>query len=68
MKLIERDWNEYLGQYENTWLADNEDDIAADFDPEGAIGSMIIVIATENVFIKNTEGKWQKSGTNEVIE
>jgi hypothetical protein len=68
MKLIERDWNEYLGKYENTWLANDESGVTADFDQEGAIGSMIIVIATENVFIKNTEGKWQKSGTNEVIE
>ena len=51
----------------HTWLADTTADITADFDKQGAIGSMIIVIETKDIFIKNNDGKWQKFGTNEVI-
>jgi hypothetical protein len=67
MKLIDREWNGCLNKYENTWLADDESSISADFDPDGAEGSVILVIATEETYMKNTTGKWQKMGTTEVI-
>lgn len=67
MKLIEREWNIILNKYINVWLADNEDGIVADFDPEGAEGSTIIVISTASTWMKNVEGKWQKVGTEEVV-
>jgi hypothetical protein len=67
MKLIDRKWNPVLGKYENTWLADDESGITADFDTESAEGSVILVISTEATWMKNTSGKWQKSGTTEVI-
>jgi hypothetical protein len=51
----------------NMWLANEDSDIAADFDPDGAEGSMILVIASQSTYIKNTEGKWQKYGSTEVI-
>ena len=68
MKLINRDWSACMCKYMNMWLADEESQITADFDPEGAEGSTIIVIATESTYMKNTQGKWQKCGTTEVIE
>jgi hypothetical protein len=67
MKLINREWNAYLGKYQNMWLADDETNITANFDPDGAEGSMIIVIATESTYMKNTSGQWQKCGSTEVI-
>ena len=67
MKLIGRKWNAYLSKYENTWLADDESGITADFDPDSAEGSIILVIATEATYMKNTQGKWQMSGSTEVI-
>lgn len=67
MKLINREWNTCLGKYQNMWLADDTSDITADFDPDGAEGSTIIVIATEETYMKNTSGKWQKCGSTEVI-
>ena len=67
MKLIEKRWNCCLAQYEHTWLADDESALTADFDPDSAVGSIVMVIATESVWIKNTDGKWQKPGTTEVL-
>lgn len=67
MKLIDREWNAFLNKYMNMWLANEDSDIAADFDPEGAEGSMILVIASQSTYMKNTEGKWQKYGSTEVI-
>jgi hypothetical protein len=54
-------------RYLHTWLADSAAEVTADFDAQGATGSMIIVIETKDIYIKNSEGKWQKFGTNEVI-
>lgn len=68
MKRIGRRWNAYLDKYEDTWLADDESAITADFAPECAEGSIIMVISTESTWMKNTSGKWQKCGTTEVIE
>lgn len=68
MKMIERRWNCCLAQYENTWLADDESELTAGFDPDGAVGSVVLVISTESTWMKNTQGKWQKMGTTEVIE
>lgn len=68
MKLIDRKWNAFAGKYENTWLADDETGITAGFDPDGAEGSIILVISTETTYMKNTQGKWQKCGCTEVIE
>jgi hypothetical protein len=67
MKLINREWNTYLGKYQNMWLADDVSQIAADFDPDGAEGSVIIVIATESTYMKNSAGLWQRCGSTEVI-
>lgn len=67
MKLINREWNPYLGKYQNMWLADDESSLVADFDPEGAEGSVVIVIAADATYMKNTEGKWQICGGTEVI-
>ena len=44
-----------------------ETGITADFDAEGAEGSIILVISTEATYMKNTQGKWQKCGSTEVI-
>lgn len=66
MKLIDRDWNPYLNKYQNMWLADDETGIAADFDRDGAEGSVIMVISTQATWMKNSKGKWQKCGSNEV--
>lgn len=67
MKLIDREWNPYLNKYQNMWLADDESGIVADFDPEGAEGSAIMVISTQTTWMKNSQGKWQKCGTSEVV-
>lgn len=66
MKLIEQNWNPHLEKYENTWLADTDAEITADFDQDSAEGSTIVVISTKSVWVKNTKGKWQKCGTTEV--
>ena len=68
MKLIDRDWNPHLNKYQNMWLADDESGITADFDPDGAEGSVIMVISTKATWMKNSKCKWQKCGTSEVIE
>jgi hypothetical protein len=67
MKLIANDYNRGQDDEIRTWLADNATEISANFDAESASGSMIIVIETKDIYIKNSEGKWQKFGTNEVI-
>ena len=67
MKLINREWNAYLGKYQNMWLADDETGLSADFDPDGAEGSTVIVSATDATYMKNTEGKGQICGSREVI-
>lgn len=67
MKLIDHEWNETLNKRTNTWLANDESQITAGFDPECAEGSVILVISTNATFIKNADGKWQKVGTTEVI-
>lgn len=67
MKLINHEYNAYQGKCTNTWLTNSAEAITADFDSESATGSMIIVISTKDVYIKNTEGQWQKYGTTEVI-
>lgn len=65
IKLIERKLSAGL-KYECTYLCNNANEIAADFATECAIGSTILCV-TGDVFIKNTEGKWQKFNTSEVI-
>jgi hypothetical protein len=67
MKLLDQTWNTYLGKFDRTWLADSELDIPAGFDPESAEGSIILVILPQVVYIKNSQGKWQKMGTSEVL-
>ena len=66
MKLVEREWNEYLNKYENVWLANDETGINKDFDCDSAEGSIIMVISNKSVWIKNADCKWQKCGTTEV--
>ena len=67
MKLINQIWNPHLEKYERTWLADTEAEVKVGFDPDSAEGSTIVVISTSSVWMKNTKGKWQKTGTTEVI-
>lgn len=67
LKLVESTFNWILNGYIKTWLADSLDDVSSDFDPESVAGSSIVVIETKEVFVKNTEGKWQKFGTSEVL-
>lgn len=67
MKLIDREWNAYLSKYVNMWLADDESAITPGFDPDSAEGSVILVISTQVNWMKNSQGKWQKYGTTEVI-
>lgn len=67
MKLIKSKLNICLGKYEKTYLADTEDELTADFDPNCAEGSIILVISTEATYMKNTKGQWQKCGTTEVV-
>lgn len=55
------------GAWKRTWYADHEADIAADHDTESAPGSLILAIDTGNVFVKNSQKKWQKVGSAEVI-
>jgi hypothetical protein len=50
-----------------TVLADAASEVTANLYPECAIGSTILCVATKDIFIKNTEGKWQRFGTTEVI-
>ena len=67
MKLIDQKYNVHLGKYEKTWLADAVEEITADFDPDSAAGSSIMVISTGDFYMKNTVDKWQKVGTTEVV-
>ena len=67
MKLIECEWNPHLRKYTHTWIADTASELTADFDPECACGSVVLVIATGDSYMKNTADKWQKIGTTEVI-
>lgn len=67
MKLIDREYNAFQNQYTNTWMANNKSEITTDFDPEGGVGSMIIVVSAGCTYIKNADGKWQKFGSTEVI-
>ena len=67
MKLIDREWNAFLDKYTNMWLANDASEIDANFDSDGAEGSIILVISSKSTYMKNTEGKWQKYGSTEVI-
>lgn len=67
MKLISYAWEPCLGKCQNTYLADTPDEITADCFGDCGCGSMILVISTGDTYIKNTQGKWQKFGSDEVI-
>ncbi len=67
MKLIKSTWNAHQSKYERQYIANDESEITADFDPDSADGSTILCVSTGNVFIKNADSKWQKFGTTEVI-
>ena len=67
MKLIEQNWNPHLSKYEKTWLANTDDNLTANFDPDCAEGSIIMVIGSGSTYMKNADGKWQKYGTTEVL-
>lgn len=67
MKLINQTWNAFQEKYDNTWLADTESDIPSNHDTESAVGSVILVIFPQVMYMKNTAGKWQKMGTTEVL-
>lgn len=67
MELIEREWSTEQQKHVNTWLANDKSEITTDFDPEGGVGSMIIVVSAGCTYLKNADGKWQKFGSTEVI-
>lgn len=68
MVLIDRKFNAYQDKYENTYLANDAADVAvSEVDENSATGSVIMVVGSGAVYIKNTEGKWQKSGSTEVL-
>lgn len=68
MIVIEKRWNSLLQAHELTYLANTAADVViGDLDPNCAAGSVILVIETEDAYMKNTQGKWQKLGTTEVI-
>ena len=67
MKLIEQNWNPHLNKYDKTYLANTEDVLSADFDPDCSEGSIIMVIDSGSTYVKNADGKWQKYGTTEVL-
>lgn len=67
MKLIIMEWNPTLDGYQKSWLADNESQVTASFDPDSTPGSTIYVISTKNVYVKNTNGRWQKAGTTSEV-
>ena len=66
MQLIDRKWNSMQSKWEYTYLANSESDVTVP-DDDAAIGSQILVIGSGAMYIKNTEGEWQKNGTDEVI-
>lgn len=66
MKLLDSDWNPHLNKYQNVWLFDNDTGITADFDPDSAEGSVIMVISTRETWIKNSQAKWQRCGSSDV--
>lgn len=68
MKLINCKWNVCEQKHEHTWLSDNGNDIPANFDPDCASGSVILVISTGESYMKNTQGNWQKIGSTEVVK
>jgi hypothetical protein len=68
MKLVDKKWNPFLGKYESNYIADTEDELTADFAPDCACGSFVLVISTGNAYMKNSVDKWQKLGSTEVVE
>lgn len=67
MELVKSEWNPFTGGYTKDWIADDESQLTADFDPDSNPGSTVYVIATKAVFMKNSQRKWQKVGTTEVV-
>ena len=68
MIVIEKRWNSLLQAHELTYLANTAADVViGDLDPDCASGSVVLVVDTEDVYMKNTQGQWQKLGTTEVI-
>lgn len=61
------EWNPFVGGYSRDWIADDEDQLSAGFDPESNPGSTIYVISTKQVYIKNSQRKWQLCGSTEVL-
>lgn len=68
MILINSEWNEHLAKYEVTYLADTKAEVEkSKIDPNCAMGSVIFVISTGDTYMKNTDNKWQKVGSEEVL-
>lgn len=68
MVIIDRKANAAQNAFELTYLANTPADVVvSELDPDCAIGSSILVISSGAMYIKNTEGKWQKSGSTEVL-
>lgn len=68
MILIDRKVNVTQSTFDMTFLANTAEDVDLSMVPEDcAIGSAILVVSEGAMYIKNTEGEWQKSGSTEVL-
>ena len=68
MVLIDARWNMAQNVQELTYLANTAADIdVSALSPTCAIGSAILVVGDGSMYIKNTDGAWQKSGSTEVL-
>lgn len=68
MKLIDSKWNPFQNANERTYLANTAEDVDLSMVPEDcAIGSAILVVSEGAMYIKNTLGEWQLSGSTEVL-
>ena len=67
MILIKQQWSDTQKAWINEWQSDDGSDITANFDPTGAVGSTIMVIADKTFYIKNSLGQWQRFGSTEVV-
>lgn len=68
MVIIDESWNNSQRKRELTFLANTAEDVDLSMVPEDcAIGSAILVVSEGAMYIKNTEGEWQKSGSTEVL-
>lgn len=67
MELLNSRMNYVTRRPVRDWIADDESQLTADFDPDSNPGSTIYVISSKEVYVKNSQRKWQKAGSTEVL-